>query len=60
MFLVDGPLTNLAELPYGVDPAPHRFRSKERAEKQAERLNLRAPGHQVIEGVGGRAGWRAL
>jgi hypothetical protein len=60
MFLVDGPLTKLAELPYGVDPAPHRYRSRNRAERQAARLNQRIPGHRVIEGVGGRSGWRAL
>ena len=59
MWLVHGPLTCLAELPYGTDPKPHRFRSKERAERQCERLNRIKPGHKVQYGIGGRAGWRA-
>jgi hypothetical protein len=60
MWLVHGPLTDGMALFRGDKMPPHRFRSLERAERQAARLNQKVPGHKVIEGIGGRSGWRAL
>lgn len=59
MWVVDGPLTKLSSMLFEAKADRHH-RSRERAEKHAAKLNGRTPGHIVVPGVGGRAGWRAV